>query len=170
MYADNNGDWLPLCWNNDLTYSDKGRWWGNLLQSGGYLPRHTSHKYLPSVCDCPSRSGLISWNYGDYGMNMNIAGDFSEGAFLLYMTQHKTSAIRYPSQCILVGDGNELLYSIPKLGYAQAGHLFGDRHSGGSNIVWVDGHVSWTRDAVNQLEESQLDAPHWAADGKNVNN
>ena len=81
---------------------------------------------------------------------------------------------------VLISDG-QLNYTVdPSNGGMGSFHLFGkgnsynlnrgfhDRHSGGSNVVWGDGHVSFEYDAIYSLRTKDGEpSDYWFRKKKN---
>lgn len=87
-----------------------------------------------NVFKCPSDPSYV-WNVNiSYGYNYRW---LSRDTTWVSLTQ-----IANPSETILVADAG-VDYVIAPDGYAGTNHKVSDRHSGGSNVLFVDGHVKW---------------------------
>lgn len=129
-----------------------------------YFPRHRQYLYWFGAADqyihktpenqgglskdhtfyCPNYKGTRQFNavYMSYGYNYIALGYDGGGAGPLYY--FKRSRVKNPSATIMVADndkdyGGSTSYVI----YPTADQYPGTRHSGGANVLWVDGHVSW---------------------------
>ena len=173
MYCSDYNGWLPAAVNGNFHWSSPFNWWGSTLSHLGYIGAKTTDCYVKNnpIFNCPTYPGYACSRGSDYGINANIVGfNYKDTGFWNSEVQpHRITSIRYPSQCILAGDGiGGIILTNHQAEICP--YRFGDWHNGGSNILWVDGHVSWIKDATNVLREPKGDAPHWAADGKNVCN
>ena len=108
------------------------------------------------VWKCPNHKNwvLFDMTYSSYGYN-SVLDDID------------IDQIRSASQCIVVTDATVITYSGP-FGAADEGQSLyiisknyfknypGNRHSGGANVLFVDGHVGWYRqeDLINADEET----------------
>lgn len=114
--------------------------------TGGPINIKWWYTYLEPYIDdiniwrCPNYKyhNYISYNYFSYGFNFIGLNTVVMGSY----QGSDISAIRRSAQCILIAEGyiptgNYSYCYIQKLG------LPATRHSGGSNIVFVDGHVGW---------------------------
>ena len=96
-----------------------------------------------NIFQCPSEAQEATDGYSDYWLNSDLMG------------MHDVH-IRYPSNTILIGDGDA---GPPGYNLAAAAIPTNDppiqawsetadyamRHSGGANYAFVDGHVKWLR-------------------------
>ena len=87
-----------------------------------------------------------SWEYVSYGYNSIGVGDdwYGQGGnFTNPPHPAKLSRIMNPAETLLLGDSR---MAAALRGFFLIDSYNGvphDRHSGGANILWVDGHVSW---------------------------
>jgi len=127
MYRDDNNGWFPI----SSTGTPGGIWYEILDRE--YMGNNQK------VFADPSDPNFSFTSYGlSYGFNWFYLGD---GAGSKY---HKEGQVANPSETVEAGDSNDLK-NYGYLIYWQAGNAaeIGDRHSGGANVLWVDGHVSW---------------------------
>ena len=138
MYSDDNDDFLMP---RNVSGDDGAMGWRTLI-----LP-YTSDS--DEIAYCPSSKltfGLDRLNAGT-GYNNDLGMAQTNGTQLFY----PVSSVDLPAETARAGDGNDL-----ESGFAQANQLHepgqqmgpGDRHKGGINIVWVDGHGEWKRQSV----------------------
>ncbi|MPN28668.1 hypothetical protein SDC9_176112 [bioreactor metagenome] len=131
------------------------RVWADLLSSeGGYTSRNVfaCPGLKPTADKVQTNHTPSGMTYTGYGYNFRYLGSFMARSSSNH-TPAKLSRIRYPSQCYLALDTNqgagtsigifrvtEILSSVPTTnGFPDA------RHSGGLNILFVDGHVEWRK-------------------------
>jgi|GEM_PF-5680631 prepilin-type processing-associated H-X9-DG protein len=99
-----------------------------------------------------SPTSSTAYNWIHYGYNIYHLGAVSESDYV------KSLRLQRPSETIVTGDVWSSKYGADKRGYfmmktgaENVGNLeLADNHSGGSNIVWADGHVSHTVNAVGR--------------------
>jgi prepilin-type N-terminal cleavage/methylation domain-containing protein/prepilin-type processing-associated H-X9-DG protein len=106
--------------------------------ASGYGSWHTTlnNNYIKNanVFSCPSDADF-KWDTSmSYGYNYNY---LSQGTNWISLTQ-----IAKPSETILIADAG-VDYVIAPDGFGGTNHKISDRHSGGSNVLFVDGHVQW---------------------------
>jgi len=93
------------------------------------------------VFQCPSEEGDDSAGFTDYWLNAELLG------------MHDVR-MRYPSNTILIGDGNagspgyvlgaeNDATSVPPILAWEASGDYATRHLGGANYAFADGHVKW---------------------------
>jgi len=114
-----------------------------------------------------------------YSLNLHLGGWIKDGQTgteswgAWKPKTHKLGRVLNPSEKILAAD---CFGDIDRLRSDGLGLSL--RHSGGANILWCDGHVTWEYDALkkfaagfNQTTISQNpNIKYWAADGVDVNN
>ncbi len=101
----------------------------------------TYYLHFPKLYLCPSDE------YGRKNFNTG-AGQSSEGSYAMNAFvsnfNHRLAWYRHPSEQVFFYD------SWPGHGYPPNGGQYPlERHSGGLNILFMDGHVSWWSDAGN---------------------
>ena len=184
LYAQDYEERLPYAFHNNAWAPGPYRYWGSLLVYYKYLPDVVQYNkvypgtttvvyYFSKIFDCPSYKGLLHYR-GDYGVNMHLCGflDDSLGAMppyrWTYSKHHKLSRIKNPSKCILAADSEHDGDAGPYIGTGRANDKLCNRHNEGTNILYVDGHVGWFKDARNELYQKRYDM--WAADGVDIEN
>ena len=115
----------------------------------------------PSIVTCPTSAGLlsvpssVSWCL-TYGYNCKLLGPSC--------TAIKESQVKNPSQFIISADGYRfvggdagwsLTSTTRRPGHFEDGRL---THSGGANILFVDGHVKWFEDGDISTDDT---SPTW---------
>ncbi len=91
-----------------------------------------------------------------YGFNYKWLGLYYQGQA---STMEKVIEIRTPSSTIMVGDSDET-YVFDSGVRPRDGEYIGNRHMGGSNILWADTHVSG-ESATATLGYNLSNASHW---------
>ena len=132
MYIDEHDFKFPL-----YSKSGLGTW---KTQLGPYIDN-------PDVFRCPDyKYDDGSYNHFTYGfnylgLNRPVNGDYEP---------RDINDVISPSQCIMVADGGPRSTDDETVSYFVVNKWhdsrpLGNRHSGGANIVFVDGHVRWYR-------------------------
>lgn len=106
-----------------------------------------------NVVTSPNSSTAYNWIH--YGYNIYNLGGVKGTKYT------KTNQVERPSETILAGDVWSNKYGADKRGYflmktaaTDVGNWeLADNHTNGTNIVWVDGHVSFTKLAVAQYHQ-----------------
>ncbi|MBU0478263.1 DUF1559 domain-containing protein [bacterium] len=150
MYSDDWDDWiLP-------GYRAGGSWYSDLI-STGYIkgnqgevfkcPSDTNFKVILPVTEGGYNSNNLS-----YGINFYYLGSPDSEALPPWRKMHE---VKNPTETIWVGDsdGNGDNDYLIRRQYTSR-HL-GTRHSGGANVLWLDGHVNW------YLEDTLTDVRYW---------
>lgn len=109
------------------------------------------------VFHCPSHEDFVFSNVLSQSYGFNSAGD-PDGSGLGLQPGHsrdmvKRVQITSPSTTIMVADSNEnssnaYRYMIASKNIEGGPYVVGNRHSGGVNVLWCDGHVSWNLKAA----------------------
>ena len=143
IYAMDFEDWLPAARN------EGNAWWPNTTSKGdlsGYITN-------TNLLICPSCGNDKAVRYSDgavinfsdipgsekwhYGLNLWVCGDIPFGSYPEQQMRYKIGSIRNSSSVALMGDRGSVDVIILE------GQL-PTRHNTGLNILYVDGHVSWT--------------------------
>ena len=127
LYTDDNDGWLPKTF--DAT--GNGAWYLNL----NYYLKNENIFLCPSFKDAQYTTAL------SYGYNHG-PGTYTHVSEAPYW--RKLSQFRYPSETVAIADSK-------RAGDAWAGMVLvdwstygvSDRHSGGCNVLFLDGHVKW---------------------------
>lgn len=125
-------------------------------------PAFAAGEYRPGCTASEEINGVMHrWN-GSYSLNTLEDGVAAAGYAQPCVHQVR---VRFPSRIILVLDGNGSGYVNPGL-YAQMTSVeeleqknIPDRHSGGNNVLFADGHVKWLS------LRSLLERKKWRASG-----
>ena len=123
MYANDYNDYIIPSLDTDGA-SD---YWQQKLRNYNYLP-------YSKVLVCPSPPAPISnlpyaHNNTNYSMNSTLASGSNWQRF---------GKVKIPSELILITDG-----SNTQFGYGAETRIYEDKHSGGANYLFCDGHVKW---------------------------
>lgn len=159
VYAMDHNEYLPKVTQVVGGYSVG--WWILTLGPDTY---HGGMKYLPSysIVYCPATINL--WNNFYNRRLLNNPYDIYGTSFIDYgfnysFSQQKQTKIKNPSNKVLLGDSiHGASYTVGYCTVARTGKalssalLLHDRHGGGANITWLDGHASWVKDASNTLQ------------------
>lgn len=101
------------------------------------------------------------WMYIHYGYNTLLGTDPSWGGPIVY---RRLPQVQKPAETILLGDS---VYSLIEnsnrptsvlntgsvwVGSTDPWNMIHDRHSGGANILWVDGHATYEFDANKRFQ------------------
>ena len=96
----------------------------------------------PDVWKCPNYKGSIAFStkYCSYAYNFRLLNEFP-----IHYGKDITSV---PTQCMMATDSSNFDFAGQERGtwYIWKRHADsnpGDRHSGGTNVLFVDGHVAW---------------------------
>ncbi|MBU0478108.1 DUF1559 domain-containing protein [bacterium] len=163
MYADDYDGWMPPTQGYDPAGSVKyTQWWGanvaysyglwyHFLMSTGHLARPADGMYpgsgtdtypdFPTVLLCPSAPKLDQYNSFGYGMN-NFLGGKSPYYSADDRTWKRASSLKNTTENLLVADRSENNTFLGIDG-TMGGRYASTRHSGGSNVLYQDGHVKW---------------------------
>ena len=109
------------------------------------------------VFNCPSWRNPLKLTkpseFGGYGWNWYYMGYYNLGGNAAYSAR-KDSKVKKHSETILCGDtvdwgdvGRILYLDRPGQTASNPTSEIGNRHSGGINTLWADGHVSWNTQA-----------------------
>ena len=134
MYIDDHGGKFPL---RDPPGSG---YWDRAALFGPYIDDD-------SVLKCPSyKYHNGSWDHHSYGFNDWGLNELIDTVWYA----RDINAVMYPSQCIMAADSGRLTTDDATISYFTVNkgtnsRPLGDRHSGGGNILFVDGHVKWYR-------------------------
>jgi prepilin-type processing-associated H-X9-DG protein/prepilin-type N-terminal cleavage/methylation domain-containing protein len=127
---------------------------------GGVFPNSVySTPGKDSWVEVPNSDGG-RWEYVHYGYNYQYLGSsLYEGNPKVGSTpvSAKVMQIKKPSKKICLADGTDSsgnrgkFVLEPKM-YTGCNNSIDDRHSSGANILWVDGHASWNRNAMQEFQ------------------
>ncbi|MBN1871204.1 MAG: DUF1559 domain-containing protein [Candidatus Omnitrophica bacterium] len=168
VYCDDHDDYIPIkLASSGLSNNDE--WWKEMAT---YLDI-VGDPFYADVFECPTLGFLSPNGYQStahavvtispervgneglaYNMNFILGGLLEAGVYC----PGRFSEIKDPVETILFYDcvDDQLDWHDWSGGYtsAKGQQVVSDRHSGGSNIVWGDGHVSWHKktEIVNNAE------------------
>ena len=129
LYAgDYSGSWFPAAKNT----SPAETLWPSVMGSYLNIPLTSGqvwNKTPGTVLDCPSAPGSVT-AYGDYTMNARLANDDWN------LVPIRLPPLTSSTEGFVVAD---MVTSITAWFLTSVGTT----HSGGSNILFVDGHVEW---------------------------
>ena len=151
MYIDEHDFKLPP------PASSNGRLWYKLLEP--YLDNDRE------IFNCPSyKYADYHLRYMSYGYNFLATGIDVIDPHEDYTYRRDINTIKNPSYLIMVADSGPNRWQDPKesnvfIERMRAGGRWdfpvGDRHSGGANVLFFDGHISWyLQDFLNDSDRS----------------
>jgi len=170
-----------VAWRNNGGTIDQAVTWDELLLWGQYLPfpqklldqiAHVNNNWndgskftYARELFCPSiPAGTIQsvstkrWIY--YGINWRTVPWHNDGVAAWMFPTHmlKLDKVAIPSRTVLVAEratpaerGGNLAWN-PFIVGGQWELRLSNRHGGGSNVLWYDGHVTWVRAAQTSLQ------------------
>ncbi len=158
LYSDDNRGWLPVAQyrlSGDMPYN----WKGAIAQyTGGKTPNPINYwrdEFAEGLFLCPKWETAVSWNRYAGGYAWNLYVGHSED--YIYRPRQNIAKLRKLSETILIADSVDsvvgtsesryLTLQIPSTASSLPYIPASDRHSGGTNIVWLDQHVSWMSQA-----------------------
>ncbi len=119
-------------------------WWFEYLMKGNYFSQQfdtrPAYRDRVRILDCPEKVAMNWANVPYYGINSYITPRNNGSAW--YPASKPYKKVAHPSRCLLTGDA-ATGSSID----AQVDGRFNDRHSGGGNAGFCDGHVEWKNQA-----------------------
>jgi len=150
MYADDYDGWIPAHRTTGLG------WWMQALDTYCNGINHAlGSGVLREIFKCPSDKYFnryyyevgSTWNPGDnpsYGMNVRL----TQGSY----AERKLCRVREPSRTILCTGTRHRNEGHPDSSYITCDYdsWITDRHGGGVNILWVDGHASYASPAFRK--------------------
>ena len=143
-YVDSNdGAMIPVLWGNPATGTDT--YWGKGLQLSGYFDgfnKSGAYSVTPTIMSCPVAmktlpgfTVLLSTKYHfGYNLHTDSKGDMKTG--------FKISTFKYPSERFIMTDSDGYYCVYRNVDGAVCTE---NRHGDGLNLLYVDGHVAWTR-------------------------
>ena len=141
MYLQDWDEWFPL-----------HAWWANDFATYKYVKNE-------NIYYCPSATGHNrNWPSGDgihYGFNAQYLGYENSPP---PHDWHKLAEIRNPTETLLLADSQSREIYWYQSATTALNAIYGvhTHHSGGVNILWVDGHVTWMRP-----ERFAMDSTFW---------
>ena len=144
MYATDNDDYILQC----EPYADlHWRFWFNVLNNMGYLDlgeQDWLYQKTNTVICCPSY-GMNDFWYGSDGYRATYGTNLTWANSLLSDPKwYRFAKVVHPTQCCLMTEMNANSgaawswdISVPK--------LLVNRHGDGINVLYMDGHVEWTK-------------------------
>ena len=139
LYADNSNEYLPRCKSTTISNSYAGS--GNPISSSEYVGYTYPFGYSnPSLYRCPSSISTDTYRAIGYGYNYYLG---------YYDGKGKLSRHRYHSRTMLLVEkgwatttnGYPWYATAPTNAVRMEGYIFGRRHDGIGNLVYIDGHV-----------------------------
>ncbi|MDD5599343.1 MAG: prepilin-type N-terminal cleavage/methylation domain-containing protein [Victivallaceae bacterium] len=155
MYIGDYDGWLPHSGDTTIFIASQWKTWQELLLK--YFNKEvTLYNCTHGIFRCPAQPDLklyepctaygyeFDGSYGGYGWNFKNLG-WKQNDWV------KLNQVSSPSKTIMVADTNDsTLLGTHRPCYLYYGHNGGtlqtdiaNRHGGGGNYLWVDGHVSW---------------------------
>ena len=178
-YVDSSDGFAPP----GSAYKGDGQWnqalvWNEFLANAGVLGKSyyaggsykVDNTRAGGVLRCLSEPVLDSNNrWPIYGINRYIAGSRSDTANWVYKPV-KLSRVSRPSNCLMLAERESKKEAIAAGAWgAWSEYLifmtsdpacrFSNRHGGGSNAAYFDGHAEWTRNARSAFLHASLGGP-----------
>jgi len=146
MYAEDWEGYLPRI--NMTSPITNYNWYSNILIARKYIPLgkwvgQISGSVRGGIWECPSLNGGSGFWYGGYGPS-NAISSFGKSTTLV--------DIPHPAEVVMVGDtpakadgssAEPYLYAPNPPSYLWSSSRVLNRHGGGANMCFVDGHVKW---------------------------
>jgi len=151
MYVSDHNDKWPLWIRGGIPGVGTHLWYQDLV-------RYTANQ---DIFNCPSSnnptwdgwvwgptfSGCEEWYHGDYGYTAQLGGDtvdtnWAPGGVLMYHGVPE-SKIEFPVEVPALMDTNYSPMAAAWVMYAGDIFSLGERHNGGGNIGYCDGHAHW---------------------------
>lgn len=153
-YNDFSG-WIPAVYYNTVYWDWYGSsgWqttaacsWAIKLMEQGYLPKPPPLSIYPAVSICPILDKTTT-NYPAYAMNSYLG--LQPTSTTDQDKQKNIFALKNSSRNILIADGvtdsNGNVISLPEIAGPYHGAYISRRHSGGSNVLYLDGHIGFKK-------------------------
>lgn len=174
--TDNNSYYVPVQTKDVVDVSDYATIynWSWYLSNVDYIKpqvykcpsskRTLTHRNTNGTSDCVSSGSINSFLYIAMGYNYQCIGRTDYAGEDRYIPA-KVNQIKNPSETLLVADswkldsdlGANTIEKKPPSSGAGTQYIH-DRHTGGANVLWCDGHVDWHKNATNTL--SSPSAPY----------
>ncbi len=100
-----------------------------------------------AILTCPTGLGKYAWGKCDYGLNRDTFTEVSYGAAACGLSE-----VQYPAETVAVADSSTTGSTADGWTYSYSWRCGGDhrperfipqRHNGGANLSFVDGHAKW---------------------------
>jgi prepilin-type processing-associated H-X9-DG protein len=147
MYCSDYEGYLPSRDYGGYNGDDERRFWFTNISAELGTPYGLYEGTLPDCFKCPSwelsaadTSGLRADNTMPYGYNFELGNYKYDGSVTFAC---KVFQVLRPTEVIAIADSDGD-YSYDHL-LSWNYYLVGDRHRGGTPILYVDGHVAWQR-------------------------
>lgn len=156
-YAENNNEALPAALNQVA-----GKHWYHYLLP--YLGNNITQIYVSSggikkipsphpttLFRCPS-GPLLYAGYADFGVNsdifygVNASGVYTTAATGFEVLTYRSKIRHYPAKTLYLADRKDGYTGIDSMSRTKPSYAYVSvdfRHSGGSNVLFADGHAAW---------------------------
>ncbi len=171
MYLDDNSNFFPP-WQMDVAISTNIWNWAWALKSDYNLNIKSymcpSAVLLSNIYLLESRSSSVSsYYYSNYGYNYYYIGGSYRllGASGMYNSV-KLMQLKHPETTFLTVDSCDSV-TEPKISYCIVNDQgtgtinFHDRHNGGANMLWADGHVSYEKNSWARIQKDPAKKYFW---------
>jgi len=172
MYRDDNLEYFPP-WLMDASISSSVWNWPWALKKAYNLniklyacpsAGSISDTYLTDL----KNNTISSYYYISYGYNyMYVGGSYRPaGDATLSYKSRKLSQFKHPSSTFLTVDSINSV-TAPTISYcvvndSGTGTLnFHDRHNGGANMLWMDGHTTYEKNSWNRIQKQPAKKYFW---------
>lgn len=162
-YLNESGGFYPRsCW------SDGGyAWWTKTQPIPSFFgyDKWSDSAYkkwnAATVLNCPASQEQSSGDYYDYAVNKHLCRSWDTPS-----TWIRENAVKHPQRVALFFDRKSseywgiVQYSL-EYSVTQPPHerIWTNRHHGGFNVLWVDGHVSWL--SMGGLKAENFGPSYW---------
>jgi len=145
LYTQTYDEWIPRA--GSQNFANSSCWKYKLAPYLGIKDRDDTYYLEHGVFHCPTKGSkppLSNTAYGDNGFYGGYGWNWEHFGYNVaspaYPYVH-LGTVTDSSKSIIAGDTKDGVNDI--ISTFLADNHFGVRHSGGSNMLWLDGHVTW---------------------------
>ncbi len=150
QYSNDYGDWMcptSVKWSSAPSSNYLILLADYLRYKASDVDYSSSHKYIPQlICPTGERSETVNTYWGtNFTRSRNIYYDYSDPGSTIYSFRKRGQCAHPSMQGILGDSGNKQTNYEFKWTETSMRGQFGARHSGGINVLYVDGHCDWMK-------------------------